>query len=174
MNKHIKDQVAKTIAGFSLPSYSEIPNVGLYLEQTSKYVSEYLQPFGEQYLTGSMISNYVKKGLIRNPVKKQYYREQIAYLIFIALAKSVLSMEDIRLLIKMQQQTYDPERAYNYFSKEFSNVLEHVFGLKDSLDTIGVDATHEKDMLRNTIISVVHKIYLEKYFGVLRASDRNE
>ena len=38
-------------------------------------------------LTGSMISNYVKMKLIDNPIKKQYGRDQIAHLFFIALFK---------------------------------------------------------------------------------------
>lgn len=63
-----------------LSRYQEIPTVGLYLEQTTKYISQYLDPLEENCITSSMIANYVKKGLIANPVKKQYGREQIAYL----------------------------------------------------------------------------------------------
>ena len=80
MKLETKQQISQSIADFRLPRYNEIPNVGLYLEQATKYVCEYLAPLGEYNLTPSMISNYVKKGLIANPVKKQYSREQIAYL----------------------------------------------------------------------------------------------
>ena len=69
---------------FTLPDYDQIPNVGLYLEQVTKYLNEYLEPLGCTPLTGSMISNYVKKGLVKNPVKKQYDREHIARLLVIA------------------------------------------------------------------------------------------
>ncbi len=174
MKENRKVRVADSVRGFTLPRYDEIPNVGLYLEQTAKYISEYLDCLGDFTLTRSMISNYVKKGLITNPVKKQYDREQIAYLIFIAVAKNVLSMEDIRLLVAQQRKTYTPAVAYDYFRLELENVLFYVFGLKENLDTVGVDDTQEKDMLRSTIITVAHKVYLDKYFEVLHHEEEEE
>ena len=107
MKENRKVRVADSVRGFTLPRYDEIPNVGLYLEQTAKYISEYLDCLGDFTLTRSMISNYVKKGLITNPVKKQYDREQIAYLIFIAVAKNVLSLDALRKCNKVSFCTYD-------------------------------------------------------------------
>lgn len=154
--------ISKDIENFQLPKYSEIPNVGLYLEQTAKYISEYLEPLQQSALTGSMISNYVKKGLVSNPIKKQYNREQIAYLIFIAIAKTVLSIEDIKLAIEIQKKSYSSETAYNYFESELKNVINYVFGIGNSLEEIGTESTEQKKMLRNIIITVAHKVYLEK------------
>ena len=167
MKQNTKEEIKNSIKGFSLPRYNDIPNVGLYLEQVVKYISEYLEPLGSFSITGSMVSNYVKKGIIENPVKKQYNREQIAYLLFMAISKNVLSMEDIRLLFETQKRTYEPEKAYNYFCCELENVLAYVFGIKENLDTVGQDKNDAKDMLRNTIIAVAYKIYLDKYFAVL-------
>ena len=48
---------------YRMPRYKEIPNVGLYLEQTVKYINECLAPI-EISITPSMLSNYVKKGYI--------------------------------------------------------------------------------------------------------------
>ncbi len=172
MENRVKDEIRTSIADFSLPRYNDIPNVGLYLEQVVKYISEYLEPLGSFSLTGSMVSNYVKKGLVENPIKKQYDREQIAYLFFIAVAKNVLSMEDIRLLFEMQHKTYEPKRAYDYFCNEFENVLQFVFGLKEKLDTVGTDSNDTKTMLRNTIIAVAYKVYLDKYLAALH-SEKN-
>ena len=100
------------IENFTLPRYSEIPNVGLFLEQVSKYINEILSPLGQSDLTGSMISNYVKKKIISNPVKKQYNRDQIAQLIYIALAKTVLSLDDITVMLKLALDSNDTETAY--------------------------------------------------------------
>ena len=69
MIKSFNEDIIKSIQDFKLPKYEEIPNVGLYLEQTAKYISEYLAPLQDGAITGSMISNYVKKGLVSNPVK---------------------------------------------------------------------------------------------------------
>ena len=168
MKKETKEQMAESIRDVRLPRYEEIPNVGLYLEQVTKYIEEYLAPIENLTITASMISNYVKKGLVANPVKKQYNREQIAYLIFIAAAKSVLSLDDISLFLEMQKQTYATKKAYDYFCMEFENVIQYIFGLKDSLEHVGIEQSDEKIMLRNTIITVAHKIYLEKCFQAIR------
>lgn len=167
MKQEIRESIQRSVQSFSLPKYNEIPNVGLYLEQTSQYISEYYAVLGDFSLTGSMISNYVKKGLIANPVKKKYDREQIAYLFFIAVAKTVLSMEDIRMLVQIQKQSYSSQKAYDYFCAEMKNVLFYVFGMQDNMDSVGHDDTLEKDMLRNTIIAIAHKVYLDRYFAAL-------
>ncbi len=172
MEQHIKEDLARSVAALRLPRYEEIPDVGLFLDQTAKYVSQFLDPLLEQALTGSMISNYVKKDLIDNPVKKQYNREQIAYLFFIAVAKSVLSLEEISWVIRLQKLSYPPQRAYEYFCRELQNVLFYVFGLKNQLDTVGEDNTEEKVILQNTIIAVAHKVYLNKCLAAMQKIDR--
>lgn len=154
---------------FHLPKYEDIPDVGLYLEQTVKYINSYFDFFNSMNLTASMVSNYVKKGLIANAVKKQYYREQIAYLFFIAVAKNVLSMENLSLFISIQKDSYPVKIAYDYFCDELENVMEFVFGIKGKLDAIGSDDTEEKTMLRSTIITAAYKIYLDCCFDVIRA-----
>jgi hypothetical protein len=121
-----------------------------------------------------MISNYVKHHLITNPVKKQYSRDQIACLIFIAVTKNILSLEDIQLQINVQKTIYTPEKAYNYFCEELENVLHYSFGLIDSLEAVGVEKSETKTMLRNTIIAVGHKVYLDRYFAELRKEFTNQ
>ena len=162
MNAKIKTSLAQSIQHFRLPRYREIPTVGLYLEQVTKYISEYLDPIQEGALTSSMISNYVKKHLIPSPVKKQYSREQIAYLFFIAVAKSVLSLDALTNFISVQQKTYNLETAYDYFAAELENFLLYTFEAKDTLDTVGQDDTDEKRLLYSCIVAVTQKIYLEK------------
>jgi DNA-binding transcriptional MerR regulator len=148
------------IENFRMPRYNEIPDVGLYLEQTAKYINSYLSPLGIPGITTSMISNYVKKGYISNPVKKQYYAEQISYLFFIAIVKNVLSMENIQILFEMQKTSHDAKTAYNYFCNELENALQFIFGIKDNMGDIVQDAGKGKKMLRSTIIAVSHIIYL--------------
>ena len=162
MKQETKMQIAQSIKDFRLPRYQEIPNVGLYLEQATKYVCEYLAPLGEYSLTPSMISNYVKKGLIANPVKKQYGREQIAYLFFIAVAKSVLSLDALTGFIQLQQRTYTLPKAYDYFCDEFENLLQFTFELKDTIEMSGQDNTDEKRLLFTCLVAAVQKVYLEK------------
>ncbi|MBR2801795.1 MAG: DUF1836 domain-containing protein [Erysipelotrichaceae bacterium] len=168
MNEEIKKEISESIRGFRLPRYREIPDVGLFLEQVSKYLLQNLSPLQNISITPSMISNYVKMDLIRNPVKKQYDREQIARLLFITVAKTVLSLEDIRLLCELQRETYPDERAYDYFCDELENMLYAVFGLKEKPEEVGIDSTDEKILLRSTIIAVAYKAYIDKCFAAIK------
>ncbi len=170
MEKRAKEQMTSAIRGFHLPTYNEIPDVGLFLEQTTKFISEHLEPLQHVTITSSMISNYVKKKIVDNPVKKQYSRDQIAHLIFISVAKSVLSLEDIQVLLRVQRFTYETRRAYAYFCSELENVLQYVFGITDTMNQIEPGAPDEKIMLRNVVIAVAHKVYLDRCCAVLRES----
>lgn len=89
-------------------------------------------------------------------------REQIAYLFFIAVAKSVLSLDALTGFIRLQQQTYSLETAYDYFCDELENFLEYTFGLKDTVAVSGKDNTDEKRLLFTCIVAAIQKVYLEK------------
>lgn len=162
MKMQDKQIIAGSVRYFRLPRYEEIPTVGLYLEQVVKYIAEYLDPIQEGALTASMISNYVKKHLIENPVKKQYSRDQIAYLIFIAVAKNVLSLDALMNFIRLQQRTYTAQRAYDYFCHQFEHLLYFTFELTDTVELDFDDASDEKRLLYSCIVAVSQKLYLEK------------
>ena len=168
MTQEMKDRMMDSIRNFRLPRYDAIPNVGLYLEQVTQYIRDCLAPLKDVNITSSMISNYVKRGLVENPVKKQYNREQIAYLIYIAVTKTVLSLDNIRTLLDMQKQAYDIKAAYNYFCTELENNIFYVFGLKDSVDAEDGEVTDEKMMLRNNVITVAYQTYQNMCFSVIQ------
>lgn len=152
--------MAIRIEDFRMPRYREIPNMGLYLDQTIKYINQHLEPLGCMEITSSMVSNYVKKGYIKSPVRKQYDAEQIAYLFFIAVAKNVLSMESIAKMFGLMHGTYAEETAYDYFCSELENVLNYIFGVQDDISYLGTTNSEEKDMLRSVIVAVANVIYV--------------
>lgn len=167
MEIQLNQDVLDAIRLYSLPRYHEIPEVGLYLNQVAKYVNIYMRPFCDMNITEAMIGNYVKKRLVANPREKQYSREQLAYLLFIAVAKSVLSLNHIQLLLDIQKQTYDSQVAYDYFCCEFENALQYVFGIKSSMDNVGEETDDAKFLLRNVIVAATHKIYLDHCFCMI-------
>lgn len=95
-----------------LPGYNEIPDVGLYLEQVSKYLNSFLED--DLQLTGTMITNYVKLKIVPKAIKKAYSREQIALFFLVAITKSVLSMDQIRKVFALRNDT---RRLYEDFAK---------------------------------------------------------
>ena len=150
MNREFK--ISQSVQNFKLPRYDDLPEVELYLDQTTAYISERLEILGDVKLTSSMISNYVKHKLIRRPVKKRYAADQIAELFF----------------IELQRQTYSTKVAYDYFVAELENVLPYVFGLKSELEEVGNEHTEYQRMLHNIVMAVSYKAYIDKYYADLR------
>lgn len=163
----IKEEVVKkAYPKIEFPQYNEVPSVGLYLDQVSKYINNILKPINLQ-ITSSMISNYVKKKIITNPIKKQYDRDQIIYLMLITLFKSVMSLEQIQHLFEIQKTSYEPLIAYEYFLKEYYRNIEFIFGITDSVKNINKDAPVERIIFRNVIITVCNKIYMDTLFSII-------
>lgn len=171
MNEDIKKKMADSIKDFHIPRYEEIPNVGLYLDQTVQYINQCIKPLRCQEVTPSMISNYVKQGVYAKPDKKLYYTKQIIHLIVITIMKNVLSMENIQKLFHMQKGVYTDQVAYDYFCSELENMLLYIFGVKEKPDDIGVTNSDEKMMLRGTIVSVSYMIYLKWCFDTIEAEE---
>ncbi len=163
-NIAIMNVTVKGVSEFRLPRYSEIPDVGLYLEQTTKYINSYLEPIGFE-ITSAMIKNYVKKGLLKNPEQKQYYADHIAHLIAVSVLKNVIPLENISMLFQYQQKVYTDDMAYDYFCKKLESMLFYQFGIIDSVDKIGTTDSLEKNMLRSAIVAVSHIIYLKSCFS---------
>lgn len=45
------EKIARSLAGLHLPRYQELPQMGLYLEQTATYINEALAPLENVHLT---------------------------------------------------------------------------------------------------------------------------
>lgn len=168
MNTEMKRRMAESIRGFRLPRYNEIPNMGLYLEQTTKYINGFLAPLGCLEITSSMVSNYVKKGVIPKPVKKQYFAEHVAYLFFVALAKNMVAIEDIGLLIEMQRDTYTLPVAYDFMCSQLECTLEYIFGLRTTQEALGETESDEKNILSSLIFSAANVIHMHACFAMIR------
>ena len=163
----MKETLAESIRSFHLPRYAELPEVGLYLEQTVTYINHCLAPLGHVEITGSMIRNYVKMGLVHNPVQKQYHADQIAHLMAITILKHVLPLEYIQEMFARQQRVYTDQVAYDYFCTELENILYFRFGVKDTVEDVGDTDTVIKEMLRSAVVAVSYVIHLQACFNRL-------
>ena len=129
MKDKIEDIIAylKKTNSFRLPEYRELPSVELYMEQVLAYVNKALADLSDKdqaTLTSFMVNNYVKAGMIDEPVKKRYSKEQIGYLIAITLLKQTVSMADISLLLELDKGiSTNKEDLYNFFREMESDIL---------------------------------------------------
>ena len=94
----------KYLERYRLPSWEEIPDIGLYMEQVVVILKQYLDYLPpelkeEQFITAATINNYVRTKIMPMPVRKRYYRMHIAYLIIICSLKQGLSLSLIQKLL---------------------------------------------------------------------------
>ena len=68
MKQESKNKITEIIKNFQLPTYREIPEVGLYLDQTVKYINTAYEVLPNVEITSSMVSNYVKQGIIASKI----------------------------------------------------------------------------------------------------------
>ena len=90
----------------------EVPNIDLYMDQVTTFMDKHLESskrFSEdKLLTKTMINNYTKNDLLPSPDKKKYTKDHLYLLIFIFYLKSILSITDIRSIIKpLTEKFYD-------------------------------------------------------------------
>ena len=94
----------KYINEFRLPSWNDIPDLGLYMEQVLALLTEYLDYLppelkDEQFITAATINNYVRNRYMPKPRKKKYYRIHIAYLVMICTLKRSLTIATLTRMI---------------------------------------------------------------------------
>lgn len=104
-----------------LPRWEELPDFDLYMDQVLALTGRYLGP-GPEALTASMVNNYVKMGVMPPPVKKRYGRVHIAHLLAICVLKSVLSISEIRELIRRELSGEGAAQAYDRFCRLYQEM----------------------------------------------------
>ena len=77
------------------PRWTDLPQFDLYMDQVIQYVNDIVTPLGFGEITSTMVNNYVKKGVIKAPLKKKYRPEQLANILVIAMLKPVFALDAI-------------------------------------------------------------------------------
>lgn len=117
------------MTGYEPASWSQIPDLGLYMDQVVTYIEGLLAPlYGEEakgLITPSMINNYVKIGLLPRPLGKKYYREHLALLMMIVTLKPVASIDGIRKLTALQEEQ-TVQDLYAEFCRTQTRVMETI------------------------------------------------
>ena len=112
-----------------LPSWDELPDLDLYMDQVLALVRRYLDGnavFDAKGLTASMVNNYVKQGVMPAPVKKKYARVHLAHLIVICILKPSLPIASIHRLIAAELEAASAEDFYNSFCRMFADTSSAV------------------------------------------------
>lgn len=149
------------ILELQLPAYTEIPDVGLYLKQVVKYINESLGKDFGYTVTDTMLSNYVKMHIVPNPEKKMYYREHIATFLFISMAKTVLSLDNINILLDLARSKYGVKASYNFYKDHFEATLISLINGESVPLLPHPGASDEQILLNNIAITLSYKFLLD-------------
>ena len=106
------------VSTFSYPTWEQLPELDLYLDQVLLYVNKTCAPVlssSDKGLTAAMINNYVKHGYVEKPDKKKYQRRQVARLIAITTLKTVFSIQEIASTLNFLQDQASSDLLYNSF-----------------------------------------------------------
>ena len=170
MNNETKRRVAACAAGFALPRYRDLPAVGLYLDQTVQYVNACFRTFCGVELTPSMVSNYVKKGILSHPVKKKYTRDQIASLtVHRGLQDSPLAWKTSTPCSGCSGPSCSAQDAYDTFCKELEQLPALCVRLQQHpAGTRTLTPPTNGCCYAAPSLSAANKIYLDCCFDALR------
>lgn len=115
----------KYLEHYQLPTWEQIPDFGLYMEQVVQLLKQYLSylPPGlkqSQTITSAAINNYVRTKMLPEPRKKKYYRVHISYLIMICTLKQSLSLSMLQTLLPGNLPEEEVRCAYSSFAQRHS------------------------------------------------------
>ncbi len=120
----------KYLEDFKLPSWNDIPNIGLYMEQVIILLKEYLDYLppelkDEQIITAATINNYVRTKIMPERVKKKYYRVHIAYLVMICTMKQILPIAVITKIIPTEIPEDKVREIYDRYSERHKQTVQY-------------------------------------------------
>lgn len=137
------EQIINSINSLECIPLNSIPDIELYIDQITTFMDDKLKNYkrneDDKILTKAMINNYTKAKLIVPPNKKKYSKNHMIFLILIYHLKSILSINDIRILFDSINNISDDkndklEKIYNSFvefQKDKSNILNSNLNLNN-------------------------------------------
>ncbi len=120
----------KSSVSYTCPSWSDLPDIELYMDQVISVLERYLSPLypeEEKCITSTMINNYVKQKLLPPPENKRYGKKHLAYLYMISVLKRFMQLSDIGLLLENLIAEQGEEGAFTFFGQELSAALSGLF-----------------------------------------------
>ena len=118
---------------YRLPSWEDIPDFGLYMEQVVTLLSQWLDYLPPELkdgelITAASINNYVRKKIMPEPVKKRYYRTHLAYLLIICTLKQSLSIATLQKLIPANLTDDEVRDIYTAFARRHKEASRYFVG----------------------------------------------
>lgn len=172
--------INKILDNTKLIDSDDIPAIDLYMDQVTTFMEKHLNA-GKRFeedkiLTKTMINNYAKNDLIPSPEKKRYSKDHVLMLIFIYYFKNILSINDIKTLLKPISDSHFGNTRYtslediyaeitSFENSSFDKLREELLNDMRECDKLFADCKNsEKEFLKQfSLISYLSfDIYLKK------------
>ncbi len=180
MNIDNEKIINKILEQTKLIDSNDIPAIDLYMDQVTTFMDKHLSAgkrFDEdKILTKTMINNYAKNELIPSPEKKKYSKDHVLMLVFIYYFKNILSINDIKTLLKPVSDSHFGNTRYTSLediykeitkleTESFDSLREELLKDVDACDKLFANCkASEKDFLKQfSLISYLSfDIYIKK------------
>ena len=104
--------------------YETLPDIDLYKDQVLAYMQRQQAPGSlQEELTGAMVNNYIKNGVLPRPEGKRYRRQHLAMLTAVCQLKQVLSVAEAGQLLAAQPDARDPAALYGQYLGQLDKAL---------------------------------------------------
>ena len=170
--------LAERMGSLHVTRLDEMPRIELYLDQVLTLVTqelEFMRLPGETIVTGSMVNNYVKQGVVPAPRKKRYTRRHLGSLLFVCAFKRVFSIAQVKQIMgRIYASGVDLEWLYDATCSLLERSLAACFSeesdpmvMRDPDPGLGVDAEKVLDpelrrLIEASVASLATRVYVEQ------------
>jgi hypothetical protein len=172
---------AEDFAENSIIEPEDFPEMDLYADQASSFISSKLAIYGKDpLLSKSMIAGFVKKGLIPPPDKRRFNREQVVMMELILLLSMTYRQKDVEDLMKPIVENLESifdenndffelyEKLVPIFKQQRSEVAGRTVGIvdtvKDAMREIGADDDDRTEMFM-VLLLIAMEVDTAMYMG---------
>ena len=163
----------KYLNNYKLPSWKELPDIGLYMDQVIALLGQYLDfiPVEDQknkLVTPTTINNYVRLKVMPAPEKRKYYRIHIAYLIIIFTLKQGTSINALQKILPPMAEEEEMRTFYTSYVERLAGIANFYTAqtrdaVKDILDPQKTDeGAIENVIIQSILMSGFSRILAEK------------
>lgn len=164
------DRWQRYMEHYRLPSWEELPDMELYIDQVVSLVGRYLDliPHDEKnpIVTASIINNYVRLKVVPAPEKKRYSRRHLAYVLMVCVLKQCLSLTEIQKILPQDMESDQTRGIYNEFASrvtETSGLFTHQVRKVAERELVEGNAQGCNSLvLHSAISSVLYKLLTQK------------
>lgn len=159
---------------YQLPTWEELPDLELYMDQLISQVRRYLSLFPEDeqnpVITPSIINNYVRLRVMPAPKRKRYGKLHIAYAIMICALKQVMTLTEIQKVLPPDLDEKQMRQLYNDFVRKVTTAtrlfMDEVRASAKSVLEEQNEYGCESLVLHSAITSMLYKLLTVKLTGL--------